>query len=338
MKNIKTTLLLLLLIIGFTSCVKEDPVFDPDDSPNIIEIRDNLSGIDSPLGAVFPAYRGSYDIRPEIDVQFVIKYAGKDVAPQDIVVNLAMDPTARVIYNAWFNENEDPEHLEPDVDEYDELPTDLYTLITPTVTIPKGEREAVALIRLKTTQFDLTRNYGIGLKITSTSFGTISGNHSLVIFNPAAKNRYDAVYNLTGRLGPAADRPTFNTTTEWRYPDGRVQLVTANANSVDIYDTNLNFGGGINQWLPLIQLSTGAFSGLGQVRPRITFDLATNRVISVTNQFANPTNGRALFLDPNFDSSFNPTTRTLNVRFILTQPGFADLPIQYTFTFNAERQ
>ncbi|MBF9251824.1 DUF1735 domain-containing protein [Pontibacter sp. 172403-2] len=197
MKKIKNILMLALAVSGLSSCLDEDPIFNPDDSPNIIEIKSAGGAIQSPVDAVYPLYVNSFDIVPEAEFPLIISYSGAGTAPQDITVNLEVDPEAMAEYNAWFNEDEDPLDEEEDHDAYKLLSESIYEFPTTTVTIPAGKREAVIMVKVKPDMLDFDNSYAIPVSITESSAGIISGNNSTAIIAIGAKNEYDGTYTNT---------------------------------------------------------------------------------------------------------------------------------------------
>jgi len=175
-----------MILAGFSSCLKESPRFDPAKSPGVIEIHQRIPDlIGSPTSSTYPLFRENFVIADESNFDVIIKYVGPDVAPEDITVTLEIDPSVLDIYNA-----ENGAHLVM-------LPEALYTVSTFTVTIPKGQREAIWPIKLKSNQFSFSEQYGLPLVIKSASSGNISGNFGTVIYNVGPKNQWDGVYDNT---------------------------------------------------------------------------------------------------------------------------------------------
>jgi len=209
--------MLALAVSGLSSCIDEDPIFNPDDSPNIIEIKSAGGAIQSPVDAVFPLYVNSFDIVPEAEFPLTISYSGAGTAPQDITVNLAVDSDALAEYNAWFNEDEDPLDEEEDHDAYKILAESIYEFPTTTVTIPAGKREAVIMVKVKPDMLDFDNSYAIPVSITESSAGIISGNNSTAIIAIGAKNEYDGTYTntYTSSLGNGTNTVDLVTTSQY---------------------------------------------------------------------------------------------------------------------------
>jgi hypothetical protein len=184
---------LFLFGIAVTSCLKDDMNLDPDTSTNVVEFK-NPSSFVSPSGSTYSMYSQSFDLAPEADYPVTVSYSGAHVAPQDITVNLGVDTAAVSQYNAEQHE------------EFDAITSDLYT-IPATVVIPKGQRTAEVVIKLKPDKFDFAKNYVLPIQIKSASTGVVSGNFGTILLAVKAKNIYDATYASTGYVyHPASPR------------------------------------------------------------------------------------------------------------------------------------
>ncbi|MFC6996102.1 DUF1735 domain-containing protein [Rufibacter roseus] len=187
MKKIFNLFLVALGVTGLTSCLDEEPFFNPEEVQNVIEFysSNNLAPA-STATAVYPMFRNSVEIAPEVDLPIVIKYAGPNVAPEDITVTVAI-ADAGIIEE--YNEDQD-EHFVL-------LPSEWYSMPTTTVTIPKGQREATLTIKVRSDMFDYDNSYALPLTITSASQGIISGNFNTAVFAIGPKNKYHGLYTNT---------------------------------------------------------------------------------------------------------------------------------------------
>ncbi|TLU99224.1 BT_3987 domain-containing protein [Dyadobacter luticola] len=202
---------LLLLGMTVTSCLKDDITLDPDKSTNVVEFK-NPSSFVSPSGSTYSLYSKSFDLADEADYPITVSYSGAQVAPTDITVTLGVDTAAVTQYNGEQDEA------------YDAISPDLYT-IPATVTIPKGQRTAEVLIKLKPAKFDFSKNYVLPIQIKSVSSGIISGNFGTILLGVKAKNIYDAVYTSTGYVyHPSAPRAV----------DAEKELVTVSPTTVTV--------------------------------------------------------------------------------------------------------
>ena len=181
--------LALALPILMTSCLKDKAIIEPD-APgaisNVIEWK-NLSTISSSTSAPYAVFVPSTldPDKSEIIINAYVRYAGVNDAPSDIDVTLAVDPSIVATYNksqsAAFNV----------------LPTTAFEVPT-SVTIKKGEREAVVPIKLYVSKFDQSKENVVPLVIkTTNSSSPISGNFGSVIFSFPVKSIWEGTYTYT---------------------------------------------------------------------------------------------------------------------------------------------
>jgi hypothetical protein len=105
------------------------------------------------------------------------------------------------------------------------------------------------------------------------------------------------------------------------YPKG-MGLVTAGPYSVA---TNVATFGNLQ---PALTAAGGA-TGFGATTPLITFDPATNKIVSIVNTTPNDGRNRTLYLNPAVtDSRYDPATKTVYAAYIMTQNG---RPLQYIY-------
>lgn len=203
MKKIVYPVMGLVLMISYSSCLKDKNIMDPDNSPAVVEFV-NPSNIQSPTTSPLAVaeYSNSFEIAPEVDYKISVNYAGAYPAPQDVTVKVEIDPAVLESYNTANKTS------------YVQLPSDLYTIGNTTVTIKKGERQAVIPIKLKTEKFDFAKNYAIPAKIVSATAGNISGNFGMAVFRVGAKNQWDGTYahTYTSTLGNGTNNVTMKTT------------------------------------------------------------------------------------------------------------------------------
>ncbi len=182
----KYIICLLALSAFFSSCVKEKQTLHPDGSNAVIEIYNDVpAAVVSTVESIYPLYVKTFDIESSIDFEVEVNYAGAGAAPQDITVNLELNPDAIDYYNEEFATH------------YIVLPTDKYTVDTWTLTIPKGQKRAKQTFKLKTDMFDFAEAYALPIQVKTVSTGNISKNYGTVIFSVGAKNEYDGVYEYT---------------------------------------------------------------------------------------------------------------------------------------------
>lgn len=315
MKNyLKLLSIATILSLGlFSSCVKEDGVFDADNKGGIIELGDLSSRTTSTLYA--PLVTKSFASATEVDCPITLNYTGTDGAPQDITVTMALTDAAVTAYNTAQSAS------------YTILPTTLYTVPSYTVTIPKGQKKATFTIKLKTSSFDFSKSYALGISITSSSYGTVSANYGTGIFAIVAKNKYDGVYTVTGSFQDLSF-PAYTGI----YPKN-IELRTTGASSVVVYNKDRSAF--------FYYFNTGsATSSYANFDPIFTFDDATSKVTDVTNYYGQGTANssvRSGVLDATGINTYNATNKTISVSYIMTQSGSTRCKFTEVYTYTGSR-
>lgn len=279
----------LLFIISLSSCLKEKTTLSKDESNNVVEIYNPVpSLIASTVESEVPLYAESFNVVPAVDYTFYVSYSGSDVAPQDIQVTLDQDPSALDYYNETFDT------------EFEQLPTNMFTVASWQTVIKKGTRIAEVKAVFKTDQFDLTKSYAIPLKITASSFGTISRNYGTVIFSIVAKNKYDGVYQMKG----IHNRPGYIAPY-----DTEIELHTAGPNSVYMYFVA---AGSIGH--PITVESSGGLSWYGNTfAPAFVFNETTNAIVDIYNY---PIPGNPVMTSgPATNNRYDEATKTIYAQF-----------------------
>lgn len=188
-KILKNIALALTLPLLFTSCLKDKELIGPDAEgsvKNVIEFK-NISTINSSTSSPYPVYVPlTLDpSKSSESVTGVVRYAGVESAPNDITVEIAVDPSVVTNYNTSQNAT------------FFALPATAYEVPT-SVVIKKGEKEASFEIKLKTSQFDQTKENVLPLVIKSTSSSApISGNFGKVIYSFPVKSIWEGTYRYT---------------------------------------------------------------------------------------------------------------------------------------------
>lgn len=189
MKKILNTIVLGLIVTGFSSCLKDKSLIGPDADgaiKNIIEFK-NIAPITSGPTAPFAVYI-PFTLKPTsttAEFEAIINYAGADTAPQDITVNLAVDPTILTRYNSGVS---GANYKIPAAGSYS-FPT--------SVVIPAGQREVKVKITVKPNTFDATLENALPLKITSVTSGAVSGNFGAVIFSLPLESIWQGTYTVS---------------------------------------------------------------------------------------------------------------------------------------------
>lgn len=318
MKLVKNIIGLFVLATTLSSCLKDTLSLDPANSTNVIEFK-NPSSFVSPYGSKYALYSQSFNLAAENDYPITVSYSGANVAPEDITVNLGVDAAALTQYNT-------EQHTT-----YDLIPATLYT-IPASVVIPKGQRTATVALKVKSNQFDFSKNYVLPVHITSASSGIVSGNFGTILLNVSAKNKYDGRYKVTNVTFRHVSNAAFAAAT----PRTR-DLVTLSATSNSLYDPNSGWNGPY-----FVFLNNGSASYFGAFFPVFTFDDAGN-VTAVTNSVAvnDPSNAnkRTIKLDPTGVNkmTINGTSKVMDVSYIMVQNGVETLFLRERWESTGER-
>ena len=296
MKNIKI-ILLGVFILSLTSCLKEGRMnIDPSYASNVVELAntgDNVtsSGIQgyySDLGSVAAGASKSFNIN--------VHRTGPGNATKDVVVTLALSQASLDAYNAKNGTNKTIP------------PSSVFSFPT-TVTIKAGTNQTTVEGKVTVSpEFNFNAAYGVPVKVSAVSAGeVISGNYADAVYSFGVRNIYDGAYTGMGTMVDAA-----NSGITGRYPL-KAGLVTSGANTVRLYDYAI---GGIYHSI----LSGGSTSYYGAFGVEFNID-ASNKVTSVINVYGQPaSNGRSAELDPSGVNTWDPTSKTLKVKYWMNQP------------------
>lgn len=213
MKNILSKIgLFSVAVLTLTSCLDEDPLFDPDKTTGVIELVEQ-----APLnvvGSVYPMNTLAFDVVPEDEIEVIVQYSGAFDAPEDINVTVSLSPEDIAAYN-------DDQGLGGS-DVYEMIESSMFELPgggnSVTVTIPKGGKRASFMVKVKPDQFGFTKKYTLPLKITEASSGVVSGNFSHMLYSVIAKNQWDGRWTntyVTNNLGSGTNAVTLYTTGQY---------------------------------------------------------------------------------------------------------------------------
>jgi len=299
MKRISIYLLLAAATLQFSACLKDDSyTFDPKKDNSTLEL---FGGVRNSVSDSFAIINSAIDLADEADFAVTVNYAGNNNAPADITLTLGIDPEAVTIYN------------NQEGTDYISMPDSLYSVPSATVTIPKGQRRATWIVKLKPRKFDFTKNFALPVKIMSATAGTISGNFGTMVYAVSIKNQYDGVYTVTGTYKDV-NLPDANA----KYPKS-VALVTKSATTVAAYD--------MSSGDYFFHFDNGGGTYYGNWDPIFAFD-ANNNVTSVVNYYGQATNSqqRAGRLNTatgtvNKFTIGTDGTKTLEVSYIMVQAG-----------------
>ncbi len=312
MKQIKIkALLFLAIIMGLTSCLKEDPLnIDTSQGPkNMVEFANTGDNV-STASSTYPRFTtdlGSVGSGQTVEFNVNVSYSGVEVAPQDITVNIEVDAAALTQFNTENSSN----YIIP--------PADVFTLPT-TAVIKKGERQAQIKVGItNTSNFDFNVNYALPLKIVSATIGTISRNFGKAVYSFSARNAFDGIYHMDA-TAPMVD---VTSASLFGWYDIDMQLITFTGNSIALYD-GINYtsayGHPIRSGTPAS--STGSY--YGAFSPVFYFD-AAGTITEVGNYYGANAGGnlRSAVIDPSGvnKATFNAdgSIKSFEVSYIMTQ-------------------
>ena len=250
-------------------------------------------------------------------------------APTDVHVNLVMNPTLISTYNSANGTS------------LVTLPTSRYTM-NMKITIPKGGRLGDVQISVPNASLiDPTLSYAMGLSIASVDEAgyTIASNLKNILLLISVKNKYDGTYVLKSKLLDWENNTPFNISNQpFTWPGstasyGSILMITAGPSSVKMFDD-----WGFGTYIHPIRTTTPSWSGFGSTEPKFTFDVTTNALTAATNDFVNPSNGRAFKVNTAVTTSrWDPVTKNIYAAIIMTQPGRSDLQIFDTLVYVGPR-
>lgn len=189
MKKSLNLIMVVFLLTGLSSCLKEKTIIGPD-SPGainaVVEFK-NPTPIGSSYLVTTPVYKFSADRVPSHEVTVEVNYTGLNGAPNDIKVKVKIDDAvaAKAIAEQKITNTI--------------ATSDLYKVSSLELTIPKGQRTASFNITYYPEKFNRVI-YVLGFTIESIS-GTnapISGNFGKIATFLGTKNEWDGLYTYNG--------------------------------------------------------------------------------------------------------------------------------------------
>jgi hypothetical protein len=168
MKKYIYIVMMAFLLLGFTSCLNDEPVFKDNGDYGIVELNLAYRTTATPY-AIRNVARGSADV---IDVNAEINYTGVNGTSEDVTVTLGIENSAVAEYATYMSQS------------IVVLPEGSYSLpASNTVVIPKGQKTATYTIKVNASALDASvATYGIGIKILGASAGRVSGNYSTGVY------------------------------------------------------------------------------------------------------------------------------------------------------------
>jgi hypothetical protein len=209
-----------------------------------------------------------------------------------------------------------------------ELPSAFVSIINPgnVVTIPKGSHTGYLQVKFKPSNL-IGKDWALGFAITSidkTGY-TISGNLGSGVVGLLIKNKYDGAYTVDGTLIDLL-APANSSTPDGPYPF-KLELHTVSASSVVMWTKG-------NGEYHLI----AGNSVYGEFSPVFNFDLATNKIISVTNFYGQPSPGRGRSADMDATgANVYKADKSIDVKYIMKQNGTLKTTFDEHFTYVGPR-
>jgi len=180
MKKYISFIIAAFALTGLNSCLNDDSVFEDNGSKGIVELTLPARTTSTPYSVTTT----TIEVKDEVELPIVVNYTGINGAPADVQITLAIDDAAVSKYDATGSTLP--------------LPAKNYELPSSNVvTILKGQKTATYTIKLKPKFFDLTKSYALGVKIASTTAGTVSGNYSTGIYSLPVKSPWEGKYKVT---------------------------------------------------------------------------------------------------------------------------------------------
>tara|TARA_R110002020_G_scaffold448314_1_gene661085 strand:+ start:4036 stop:4881 length:846 start_codon:yes stop_codon:yes gene_type:complete len=213
MKNIFNRIGLFgIAALTLTSCLDEDPLFDPDKTTGVIELVEQAPLV--AVGSIYPLNRLTFEAVPEDQIEVIVQYSGAYDAPEDIDVTVEVSPSDIEAYNEDQGLSDGDEYVLLDASKYS-FPGGGNSV---TVTIPKGEKRVSIMMTVKPDQFGFDANYALPLRISSASSGVVSGNFSHMIYAVIPNNQWAGDYDHTysGSLGSGSNIVHMSTIGEFR--------------------------------------------------------------------------------------------------------------------------
>jgi hypothetical protein len=256
---------------------------------------------------------------PNTTYKAAVSYSGAHNAPQDITVEVGVaDASVVTSYNTMNNRT--------GANAYVMIPSNLYSISSTSVVIPKGSRRVDFPIVFPSPDQLYGKNYVLPLVIKSASSGIISGNFHTMLYLLTGINRADGLYTLKFRFG-ANDRGYDVNANAWYYAD--VQMVTTGPTTAVLRNP---YTGASNNHAAV---AGGLPTFIAGFIPQFTFDLSNNNITSITNSVAGT---KTVAANPAVTNNrFDPATKNIFASFILKETGRTDMIINDTLVYKSPR-
>lgn len=305
--------LTLLTAISFTSCVK--------DNVNDLEHGDGSSFIQ-----IIEAPENKLYFSPFTDVKKVALLTLKRDVTSPAQLNTSATFKVEMVNDSITSYNTaNGTNFEP-------LPDSLYTFTGKgvvrsgnalTVTFEPGEFQKDIAINLNGKKWDLSHTYAVAINLVDPGGLKVSSGANEVITFLSIKNKYDGVYKITGSFTDVTNA-TFTAAypLEW-------ELQTSGPNQVIVVDNvKLGFPG-------FIFNASGTTTYYGTFGLIVDFDPVTDKIVSITNFHGQPApNTRSAVLDPSGVNAYNSATKSVQIKYFMTQPSVVTAPPHIRAMFN----
>lgn len=163
----------------------------------------------------------------------------------------------------------------------------------------------ITIINRNTIPMDTT--YALAFKIESVSKGNITPNGQSMVVRFDLRNKFDGRYRITGTFVDIA-APTLT------FTEHVIDVITVSPTQVKFIPVDLGIEG-------YLILSGTSLSYYGSFGPVLTFNPTTNKLTAVTNHYGQPaSNTRSAEIDPSGSNLWDPTSKSIIVKFYMKQP------------------
>lgn len=173
----KSLAILALMVVTFSSCLKEKYRTDFTTVPDVVE-------------QPFPGYVAqAIDLTTEPQtIKIWVNLASVNTRDKDLTVTITQDQAAIDAYN------------DANQTSYEAMPDSTFSIAATSVTIPAGTREAFIPVTIYPAKIDLTVPYLLSYTISDAQGVTIAENRKTTLVSVLVKNAYDGIYHAEGTM------------------------------------------------------------------------------------------------------------------------------------------
>lgn len=184
MKNIIKLSLFVYLSMIMSSCLKDTPITDYTENaikPIVLIPNGNFPSVQKANPIAFDFKTEGQDLKVFVRVSYV------KPLETALTVNIAKDATIITAYNTANGTT------------YQELSSSAFQMpATLAITIPAGQLEAFATIKVFADKVDLAKNNMLAFKIVDAGNQPVASNFQQIVFPILVKNSFEANYAVTG--------------------------------------------------------------------------------------------------------------------------------------------